>query len=195
MNIVLLVWLLLLLIGGAVFLLYLKKQEKANDDESVKKKKEDTVNDFINVKDIQESILYLQNGVAAFVKVQPINPELMSIDEKKGITKRLSAEFSGIDFSFKLICVYAPTDASEQFNYYQNLMDQTNNPIRQEILCREINELAKKIDNAEIPKRNFYLMVLEAYGRDALDEVQKRAKGLVARLAGGGISSEVIGQK
>ena len=66
----------------------------------LKKEEEQSLNEFLNVKNIKENFLYTLDGqVIQFIKVEPINIELLTDDELES-----KMNFSSIEFS-ECICV------------------------------------------------------------------------------------------
>lgn len=80
----------------------------------LKKKKEQTLNEFLNIKDIKKSYLYtLDEQVVLFIKVEPMNIELLSDEELEIKMDSDSIEFSGEQFPYKIIVIPRAIDISE----------------------------------------------------------------------------------
>ena len=93
------------LLGGGT-LLFLKfsekrKKAKGRDKEELAQM---TANEFVNVKDIRGSFLYTRDGMAlAYLKIFPISTELFSKNEKRLISKQLTASLSSGQYPFQLL--------------------------------------------------------------------------------------------
>lgn len=80
-----------------------RKKAKGRDKEELAQM---TANEFVNVKDIRGSFLYTRDGMAlAYLKIFPISTELFSKNEKRLISKQLTASLSSGQYPFQLLAV------------------------------------------------------------------------------------------
>ena len=80
----------------------------------LKKEEEQSLNEFLNVKNIKENFLYTLDGqVIQFIKVEPINIELLTDDELESKMNFSSIEFSEEQQPYKILVIPRAVDISE----------------------------------------------------------------------------------
>ena len=81
-----------------------------------------TANEFINVKDIKDDIVFTKdNYVFAYLKIQPISRELLSPREDMILGKQFSSEFSAIKCLYKFLSVSRPVDVTYMLDNFQQM--------------------------------------------------------------------------
>lgn len=94
--------------------LYQKRNDVTANDQSL--------NEFLNVKDIKGSILYTLDGhVIQFIKVEPINIELLTDDELESKMNFSSIEFSEEQQPYKILVIPRAVDISEHIEEQEEL--------------------------------------------------------------------------
>lgn len=79
-----------------------------------KKEEEQSLNEFLNVKNIKENFLYTLDGqVIQFIKVEPINIELLTDEELETKMNFSSIEFSEEQHPYKILVIPRAVDISE----------------------------------------------------------------------------------
>lgn len=72
-----------------------------------------TAQQFINVKDIKDKILYSKdNHIFCYIKIHPVSIDLLSDNEKMNLCKNLAAELSGERKPYKFFAISRPVDIS-----------------------------------------------------------------------------------
>ena len=73
-----------------------------------------SLNEFLNIKNIKENYLYtLDEQVISFIKVNPMNIELLSDKELEAKMDSSSIEFSNEQYPYKIIVVPRAVDISD----------------------------------------------------------------------------------
>jgi hypothetical protein len=183
------------ILGSLAMVIYLKRSEKkqkitqAQLEASLKK----TAQDFVNVRDIDDTFLYNMDGyIMSYIKVQSFEKELLSKNEVKTLTNRLTSEFSDLEEDFKFIAVSRPVDITPLVLNYTELIKNTDNQIRKELLRREIAVISDFSLSGEVVQREFYYMLWEMEKEDAENDLRKRAKDFSDKLNLCGMKSEVL---
>ena len=162
-----------------------------------KKKKESgvdvTAQDFMNVRDIIDHVLYTQDGYGiSYVRLQPPMSSLWSKREKRMKTNTIVAEASKHQQDSMLIAVSRPMDITYLVNQYRTLRDNTDNPYRKKLLKEEIRELQNKVVAGEAVERQFYLKIWAPLKDGVEVELLERARQWVSTYESIGISASVL---
>jgi hypothetical protein len=182
------------LIGGiaAIFLLNPARKKKTHTIN----RQQQTANEIINVRDIRDKYLYTRNNhIMMYIRINPISVDLLSDREKKTLTGSLTAELSGEQKPFKFIAVSRPVDISPLINEYRQLISDTSNQKRKELLRNEMLVMSNYALSGEVVERQFYIVIWECYEEGIEREISKRCLELVSKFEGSGISCEVLKQQ
>lgn len=162
-----------------------------------KKKKESgvevTAQDFMNVRDIIDHVLYTQDGYGiSYVRLQPPMSSLWSKREKCMKTNTIVAEASKHQSDWMVDAVSRPMDITYLVNQYRTLRDNTDNPYRKKLLKEEIRELQNKVVAGEAVERQFYLKIWAPLKDGVEVELLERARQWVSTYESIGISASVL---
>lgn len=175
-----------------IFLIFMVLMSK----DSKKKKKsgiEVTAQDFMNVRDIIDHVLYTQDGYCiSYVRLQPPMSSLWSKREKRMKTNTIVAEASKLQSDWMVDAVSRPMDITYLVNQYRTLRDNTDNPYRKKLLKEEIKELQNKVVAGEAVERQFYLKIWEPLKDGVEAELLERARQWVSTYESIGISASVL---
>lgn len=182
------------LLGGGGFLLYMKMDKKTS--KTTESKEQKTANEFINVKDIRDKYLYtLDNKIMMYIKLSPISIDLLSEREKKSLTKQLTAELSVEQNPFKFLAVSRPVDISPLISDYSQLMANTSNQRRKELLRNEMFVMSNYALSGDVVERQFFLMIWERYEEGIEREISKRCYEFTSKFESCGISCDILNQQ
>ena len=166
------------LLGGGT-LLFLKfsekrKKAKGRDKEELAQM---TANEFVNVKDIRGSFLYTRDGMAlAYLKIFPISTELFSKNEKRLISKQLTASLSSGQYPFQLLAVSRPVDISPLMAELSSTLTSSSDIKQKELLKHEIVEMGGFALSGEVVERQFYIKIwdrtVDGVERDLLQKLK-----------------------
>lgn len=181
---------ILICVGGLVFLSTSGKKGKAaakEDEQAI------SAQDFINVADIVEHVLYTKdNYCISYIRLQPPMSSLWSRREKRMKTNTLVAEVSKDRQPWILSAVSRPMDISQLIGQYRQLRDQTDNSIRKRLLKQEMNELQKKVGGGEAIERQFYIKIWTQEKDGAETELLERARQIVSAYESVGITGQIL---
>ena len=175
------------LLGGGT-LLFLKfsekrKKAKGRDKEELAQM---TANEFVNVKDIRGSFLYTRDGMAlAYLKIFPISTELFSKNEKRLISKQLTASLSSGQYPFQLLAVSRPVDISPLMAELSSTLTSSSDIKQKELLKHEIVEMGGFALSGEVVRtvtelalRHRYLILKVPFGGEELCRRLRREYGV-----------------
>lgn len=175
-----------LLCIAAVLLLKLMNTGEKQKDET----KTVSAQDFLNVADINNNILYTTDGYCiTYIRLQPVMLSLWSRNEKRMKTNTLVAELSKDRKPWVLTAVSRPMDISKLVNQYKQMREDTDNPIRKNILKEEMKELQNKVGAGEAVERQFYIKIWGANVPGIEQEMQERATAMISAYASIGVAA------
>lgn len=160
------------------------------------KEKDKSCNEFINIKDIREDCLYTKdNKVIAYLKIEPINLDLLSIKEKQQLIKQISSELSSETKELKFFSIARPIDISEMIDDLQNYILETNDQKQKDLLKKQMKECIKLTLTGVAVQRQNYLMIWENENDYAKKDLLKRANDLINKFAGCRIKSTILNEQ
>lgn len=132
------------------------------------KKKTDpelTANEITDVRDIKNDLLYTKSGnTIGYLRLMPINIDLISDNEKEIMTNNLSAEFSSEKDGFTLLSIPRTVDMEVYLNSLSDAYDQElDNPFRKDILKDMIRQATDIVLNGENFEHQFFVKVWSTY--------------------------------
>lgn len=152
-----------------------------------------SLNEFLNVKNIKESILYTLDGqVIQFIKVEPINIELLTDEELE-----LKMNFSSIEFSeeqqpYKILVIPRAVDISEHIEEQEELKRKIDDDVGIEIINNRIISTTEIVENKNIIENEFYIMIYDSNKDNIENELMKRANNWINRLKNCGYRSNLL---
>ncbi|SES65470.1 hypothetical protein [[Clostridium] polysaccharolyticum] len=194
-GIVLPVAVLVLSIGSIIGAFFMQNRiQKKNvriTDEQRKEQEKRTAQDFVNVKEIKDIFLYTNdNFICTYIKVQPFSYDLLTLREKKVVTKNLTAELSQVNRPFKFIAVSRPVDISAIVNQYNELLMETTDQVQKQLLRNGIYQLNEFAMSGEVMQREFYYMLWD-HAEDPYD-IRKVTKEFLEHLENAGLKGEIL---
>jgi len=142
-----------------------------------------TANDFVNVKDIDGSIVHSKdNKLFAYIKINPLSLELLSEEEQKLRGRQFTAEFSAISRRYKFFFLSRPVDVSFMLDNYSRIEAEANNPIRKKLLRNKKMEVNQFAISGEVLEHNFFLVLWMQNRKDAQKELLKLAVEVIGRF-------------
>lgn len=179
------------LLFGVGLLIYLKKGENKNSEKDSSKK---SAQDFTNVRNIKDGILYTLDGYSiSYLKIYPISINLFSEQEIINITKNLTSEFSAEKEMFKFLAISRPVDIAAVTEKYQELI-KVGEIKQKELLRKELKVLNDYALSGEIFERQFYLMFWQKTSiQDS--ELTKKMEVVKERFDSASIKTELIEEK
>lgn len=143
-----------------------------------------SANDFVNVKDIKNGVLYSKDGyVFAYIRVQPISLDLISNSEKEVISRQLSVELSTEQKPFKDLSISRPVNISGLIDDLVDAYTMAETPQQKEILRSEIDTINSFALSGDVVERQYYYIIWEKYYDGVHDDILRRAEELCMKLS------------
>ena len=160
------------------------------------KNKSESVNEFLNIKDIKDNYLYTLDGqVILFIKVFPINIELLSDDELEVKMDANSIEFSNEQYPYKIIVIPRAVDISEHIREQEELKKTLDDEVCIKIINNRIVATTEIVENKNIIENEFYIMIYDNFKDNIENELNKRANNWIKRLKNCELKSEVLEER
>lgn len=155
-----------------------------------------SLNEFLNIKNIKENYLYtLDEQVISFIKVNPMNIELLSDKELEEKMDSSSIEFSNEQYPYKIIVVPRAVDISDYIREQEELRNKLTDDTCIEIINNRIISTTEMIENKNIIENEFYIMIYDSNKDNIEIELNKRANNWVGRLKNCGLKSEILEER
>ena len=152
-----------------------------------------SLNEFLNVKNIKENFLYTLDGhVIQFIKVEPINIELLTDDELESKMNFSSIEFSEEQQPYKILVIPRAVDISEHIEEQEELKRKIDDDVGIEIINNRIISTTEIVENKNIIENEFYIMIYDSYRDNIENELMKRANNWINRLKNCGYRSNLL---
>ena len=162
----------------------------------LQKNKIQSVNEFLNIKDIKDNYLYTLDGqVILFIKVFPINIELLSDDELEVKMDANSIEFSNEPYPYKILVIPRAVDISEHIREQEELKKTLDDDICIQIINNRIIATTEIVENKNIIENEFYIMIYDNCKDNIENELNKRANTWIQRLKSCDHKSEVLEER
>ena len=161
-----------------------------------KNKNTQSLNEFLNIKNIKGNYLYtLDEQVISFIKVNPMNIELLSDKELESKMDFEAIEFSNEQFPYKIIVIPRAVDISDYIREQEELRNKLTDDVCIEIINNRIISTTEMIENKNIIENEFYIMIFDANKENIKIELNKRANNWISRLKNCGLKSEILEER
>ena len=158
-----------------------------------KKEEEQSINEFLNVKNIKENMLYtLDVQVVQFIKVEPINIELLTDEELESKMNFSSIEFSEEQHPYKILVIPRAVDISEHIEEQEELKRKIDDDVGIEIINNRIISTTEIVENRNIIENEFYIMIYDSIKDNIENELMRRANNWINRLKNCGYRSNLL---
>ena len=161
----------------------------------LKNKKDITLNEFLNIKDIPKDknyLITLDDQMILFLKVYPINNDLLSEDELESKMDLMSVEFSNEQYPYKILVIPRTVDISEHIHEQENLKNNCNDDVSRKIVEQRIKFTSNFVADKDIIENEFYLLIWTRNSDNAELELNKRADTWINRFRNCELESEVL---
>lgn len=184
---------LILSIAAVAFVIYMvKENEKEKHKLSGTKKK--TTQDLMNVIDIDEQgIISTQDGyLIGFLATDGIRTDLLNKREQEGLIEQQTADVSTNATDWQILAVSRPEDNSDLIEQYNELLDQTQDPIRKRLLREAIRYQNRLLLEGANVERQFYIKLWEMDCEGAKGELLHRLRQMAKCFSGSRWSCELV---
>ncbi len=157
------------------------------------KKKNKSLNEFLNIKNIDENFLYTQdNKVIAFIKIYPINTELFSEEELENKMDSMSVEFSNEQYPYSIFVIPRKVDISDYIKEQERLKKNIQDEISIKIVEKRIIATHELVADKNIIENEFYLYIWEDDSENVKEKILKRANNWRKRFKDCGFETEIL---
>lgn len=161
-----------------------------------KKKKIQSLNEFLNIKNIKRNYLYtLDNQIMIFIKVNPINIELLSNSELEKKIDSDAIEFSNEQYPYKIMVIPKAVDISGHIHEQEQLKKTLKDDVCIEIINNRIIATMEIVENKNIIENEFYIMLYDNYRDNIEHELNKRVNSWINRLNNCELRCEVLEER
>lgn len=138
--------------------------------------KNKTLNEFLNIKDIDENYLYtLDNKVIIFIKIYPINTELFSEEELWNKMENMSVDFSNEQYPYSIFVIPRKVDITDYIKEQEELKKSIQDETSIRIVEKRIVATHEMVADKNIIENEFYLCIWEDFSEDIKEKLIKRA--------------------
>lgn len=160
-----------------------------------KKNEQPSTQSWFPIRDINNNLLYRKDGhVVAAIRVQPVNINLLSKNEKRRKIKQLEEVLNGIDYSYQIESIAKPVDLDGFISDLEGLRQQSDSMLKMKLLMDYKNQAIAKATSGEALERHFYILLSEKLGKRPEIDIQvvlSRATQLAAAMTGAELISHV----
>lgn len=143
----------------------------------IRNNKKETLNKFLNIKNIKNNYLYtIDNKIIGFIKINPINIQLLTNEELNQKMELDSIEFSNEQYPYKFLIIPRTIDISEHLEEQKKLMENIEDEASIKIINNRINYIQEIISNINIIENEFYLLIYTEQKENAENELDKRIR-------------------
>lgn len=174
---------------------FLRKKKKDEQAEA-QLKKTLTANDFVNVKDVDGTIVFTKdNKLYSYIKIKPFSLELLSEEEQRLRGRQFTAEFSAINRAYKFFSISRPVDVTFMLDNLTQLNAQTDDPKRKELIRHKIAEINQFALSGDILEHQFFLVLWVQNKKDAQKELLKLSAEVMSRFKACGVDVSLCNEK
>lgn len=160
------------------------------------RKKNINLNEFLNIQRIEKNYLYtLDEQVILFLKVHPINIDLLTEEEKEAKMELMNIELSSESYQYKILVIPRAVDITDHIREQINLKDMANDDVSINIINNRIISTTKMIENKNITENEFYIMIYEKSKENVEVELNKRASNWIGKLKNSGYDSRILSKR
>lgn len=155
--------------------------------------KSKTLNEFLNIKNIDEKFLYtLDNQVISFIKVYPVNNELFSEEELENKMDSMSVDFSNEQYPYSVFIIPRRVDITDYIKEQEELKKNIQDEISIKIVEKRMIETHNMVADKNIIENEFYLCIWENNSDNVKEKIIKRANRWKKRFKDCGFDSEIL---
>ena len=132
------------------------------------KNKIKTLNEFLNIKDIDENFLFtLDEQIILFLKILPINTDLFSEEELEFKMDSMSIEFCNEQYPYTIFVIPRKVDIADFVNEQQELKKQVQDEVSIQIVEKRIIHTHELVADKNIIENEFYLCIWDKFNENS----------------------------
>lgn len=153
-----------------------------------------TAQDFTNVKDIKDSVLYTNDDNAfVYLEIQPVSLEMLSFEEQKIFTRNLTSALSSERQPFKMLSFPKPIDLSYLIYKYEQMYKVASTEVEKKLINEEIRRMKQiTIDNSA-NEFKFYFVFWDK--KENVSELLKRTRDFKNNFEYSSLKVDLISEK
>ncbi len=160
---------------------------------NLKKKKEKTCNEYMNIRDIQKNFLYTKdNKIMCYIKIEPINLELLSVKEKLNSARQITGQLSSETKEMKFFSISRVIDISTLLDDLKGYLEESINQKQKELIKKHMEETKKLTAIGEAVQKQNYMIIWQDMNDYAENDILKRAIDIVNKLATCKVKARVL---
>jgi hypothetical protein len=186
---------MLILCSVGLIAMYKMSSTSKSKKNTTKNRADDVpVQEFMNVKDIDDMFLYSRDGyLLSYIRIHPFSSDLLSRNEKKALTEKLTEEISETDFyGFKFLAIIRPVDISPVISDYANKITNSDDLIQKDILRQETRVVSEFSLSGDVVQREFFYVLWERYGDSAEVDLKKRTIDFASKFTNAGMKCDIL---
>lgn len=157
------------------------------------KTKNKTLNEFLNIKNIDENYLYtLDNQVILFIKIYPINTELFSEEELESKMDSMSVEFSNEQYPYSIFVIPRKVDITDYIKEQEKLKKSIQDETSIRIVEKRIIATHEMVADKNIIENEFYLCIWDNVSDNVEEKLIKRANTWKKRFKNCGFETIIL---
>jgi len=157
------------------------------------KRKEKTLNEFLNIKNIDGNCLSTLDGqVIVFIKVFAINTELFSEDELQKLMDKMSIELSNEQNPYTIFIIPRKVDIADFINEQNELKKNLQDEISIQIVEKRIINTHELVADKNIIENEFYLCIWTNEEQNAENNILKRANNWKVKLKNCDLETKIL---
>lgn len=150
----------------------------------------------LNILDIEDDIFYsLDNKASIYIKVDPINFEYLSVNEKSIRVERLYSELAGERNIIKIIVMTLPFSTKYVNEYLKEKKCKSQSAFKRRKLLEEIDDIDNLSNKGEMVEKQIIIQLFENCEGNIDIKLRKRAKEMVVKLQNAGITSYILNKR
>ena len=139
-------------------------------------------------------MITLDGQIILFLKVYPINIDLLSEEELEAKMDSMTIDFANEQQPYKILVIPRTVDISEHINEQEKLKNSVQDEISKKIIEERIKFTTNLVANKDIIENEFYILIWEKESENAEVEINKRANAWTARLRNCEYDSEILNE-
>lgn len=177
-----------------------KPDKKASPSSSPKTKNDKgkaplSTQEWLPVKDVYNGFYHRKDGyIVAGVRVQPINMDLLSKNEKKRKISMLHEVTNGMDYDAQTMSIGRPVDLDGYIAEMENKKNDAVDFVKRKILEDNIKHAAQMATSGEALERQFYILIAQKPSENIKksgDMLYRKAVELASNLSMADLTSHV----
>ncbi|WP_317367372.1 hypothetical protein [uncultured Tyzzerella sp.] len=157
-----------------------------------KKNNKITTNQYINVADIKNNLLYTKdNNILAFIKLGTVAISTMNKTDINLLTKALCSEFASLKVNLRMFKISKPVDMSKIVNNYRDMYRNSRNLKQKELLREATLYLHKYSTNGNELENEYYFIVSKEISNNSALDLEKMTKDICRKFQAGKIHASI----